>query len=85
MFPQYKRDNVYSGSPVTDSYPDYLQGEAGKQSIARLNAMYQQIALTAQAAINMETVATKDEIDGIIEAMKNSFPTEAEILAQIQS
>lgn len=85
MFPQYKRDNVYSGSPVTDSYPDYLKGEAGKQSIARLNAMYQQISITTQAAINAETVTTKDEIDAIIEAMKASFPTEAEILAQIQS
>lgn len=84
ILPQYKRDNIYSGSPATDSYPDYLKGDAGKQSIARLNAMYQQIALNAQAAINAETITTKGEIDAIIETMKSGFPTEEEILAQIQ-
>lgn len=82
MFPQYKRDNVYSGSPVTDNYPEYLKGEAGKQSIARLNAVYQNIAITAQTAIMSEEVQTPEAVDLIIKNIK--FPTEEEILLQIQ-
>jgi hypothetical protein len=82
MFPQHKRDNVYSGRPVTDNYPEYLQGEAGKQSIARLNAVYQDIAITAQTAIMSEEVQTPEAVDLIIKNIK--FPTEEEILLQIQ-
>jgi hypothetical protein len=82
MFPQYKRDNVYSGSPVTDNYPEYLKGEAGKQSIARLNSVYQDIAITAQTAIMSEEVQTPEAVDLIIKNIK--FPTEEEILLQIQ-
>ncbi len=83
MLPQYKRDNVYSGSPASDNYPSYLQGEAGKQSIAKLNAIYKQIATSAQAAIQSSTIQSRDEVDAIITAL--NFPTEAEILMQIQS
>lgn len=83
MFPQYKRDNIYSGSPVSDSYPAYLKGEEGKASIARLNAIYQSIAVNAQADINAATVASREAVDEIITAIV--FPSEAEILAQIQS
>lgn len=83
MFPQYKRDNIYSGSPASDNYPDYLKGDAGKLSIAKLNAVYQQIATSAQAAIQSSTIQSRDEVDAIITAL--NFPTEAEILMQIQS
>lgn len=81
MFPQYKRDNVYSGSPVTDNYPDYLKGAAGQQSIANLNAIYHQISIFAQAAINAATITTRDAVDNIISAIV--FPTEEQILTQL--
>ena len=81
MFPQYKRDNVYAGSPVTDDYPAYLKGDAGKQSIAKLNAVYQGIAETAKAVV--DTALTKEAIEDIVSGI--NFPIEVEILAQIQS
>lgn len=81
MFPQYKRDNVYSGSPASDGYPAYLKGDAGKTSIAKLNNVYQQIAETAKTALT--TASTKEDIDAVISGIV--FPTEVEILAQIQS
>lgn len=83
LFPQYKRDNVYSGSPATDNYPNYLKGDTGKQSIAKLNAVYQQIAANAQAAINSIDITTREDVDAIVDTIL--FPTEQEILAQIQS
>lgn len=83
MFPQHKRDNVYSGSPASDSYPDYLKGNAGKLSIAKLNAVYQQIASNTQAAINSTDITTREDVDAIVDTIL--FPTEQEILAQIQS
>lgn len=82
IFPQYKRDNVYSGSPASDSYPAYLQGDAGKVSIAKLNTIYQAIATTAQAAIKADAVTTVAAVDKIISGIV--LPTEAEIIAEIQ-
>ncbi len=82
ILPRHKRDNIYAGSPADDDYPSYLKGEAGKQSIARLNAIYQNISLTAKTAIMSVEVDTPEAVDLIIDNIK--FPTEEEILVQIQ-
>lgn len=83
MLPQYKRDNIYAGSPASDGYPVYLQGDTGKQSIAKLNAIYQQIATSKHAEINAEDIVSIDEINRIIEDI--IFPTEEEVILKIQS
>jgi len=79
MLPQHKRDNVYAGSPASDNYPPYLQGAAGRGTIAKLNAIYQAISERAKSAIQAAT--SQEEIDNIIAGIK--FPSETEILAEI--
>lgn len=81
FFPQYKRDNVYAGEPATAYYPEYLKGEAGRQSIAKLNAYFQQFALEIQSRINTSSVETKEQVDMILSSVL--FPTDDEILLQL--
>jgi hypothetical protein len=82
MFPQYKRDNVYAGSPVNDKYPDYLKGDAGKTAIAKLNAVYQSISNDTKSLIADKRVQTREEIDKIVAAIV--FPNESEIISMIK-
>ncbi len=81
ILPQHKRDNIYSGSPASDHYPPHLQGERGKDSIAKLNSIYQQIAQSAKENIFDESIKTPKEVDNIYANI--NFPSEEEILKQI--
>jgi len=78
--PQYKRDNIYAGSPVSADYPDYLQGEAGRLTIAKLNEIYQKISKAAK--IEIESAISQTEIDDIIAGI--IFPSDEEIWSMIQ-
>lgn len=80
MLPQYKRDNIYSGTPADDGYPSYLKGTSGKQSIAKLNKMYRDIANNAISAI--KSAASIEDVALIISSIV--MPTESEIVAIIK-
>jgi len=80
MLPQYKRDNIYSGAPADDGYPAYLKGAPGKQSIAKLNKMYRDIANNAISAI--KTAASIEDVTLILSSIV--MPTESEIVSIIK-
>ncbi len=80
MLPQYKRDNIYSGPPADDGYPSYLKGTSGKQSIAKMNKMYRDIANNAISAI--KSAASIEEVELIVSSIV--MPTESEIVAMIK-
>jgi len=80
MLPQYKRDNIYSGSPADDGYPSYLKGTSGKQSIAKLNKVYRDIANNAISAIKSAT--SVEDVALIVSSIV--MPTESEIVAMIK-
>jgi hypothetical protein len=79
ILPQHKRDNIYAGSPASDNYPSYLQGETGKTTIAKLNQIFQKISEKAKSGI--QSANTKSDVDEIVFGI--IFPSEAEILASI--
>ena len=81
MLPSRTRDNIYAGSPASDDYPPYLQGDAGRSSIAKLNKIYKDISDQTMTAI--QSLATRAEIDAVIASIV--FPTEDEVLTQILS
>jgi hypothetical protein len=76
MLPQYKRDNIYSGAPADDGYPTYLKADAGKQSIAKLNKMYRDIANNVQASI--DRADSIEDVKLILSSIV--LPTESEII-----
>ena len=81
MLPTYKRENVLVGDPASTKYPQYLQGEAGRATIAMLNAMYQNISEAAKVAINNATdyIQVNNIVDNI------QFPTEEQILTEVNN
>lgn len=81
ILPHHIRDNIYAGSPASDDYPAYLQGETGRRSIAKLNKIYKDISDQTMTAI--QSLATRAEIDAVIASIV--FPTEDEVLTQILS
>lgn len=79
ILPREKRENILAGSPASDGYPQYLQGEKGKANIAKLNNIFQVISKEAKSDI--QSANSKNEVDEIILGI--IFPSEAEILASI--
>ena len=72
LLPQYKRDNIYAGDPACDGYPDYLKGDAGKLTIARMNKFFRDKVKEVQAQIL--SAQTKTEVRSI----GDPFPRTAE-------
>ena len=51
LLPQYKRDNIYAGETACEGYPDYLKGEAGKLTIAKMNKYFRDKTKEVQSQI----------------------------------
>lgn len=76
LLPQYKRDNIYVGSPASDSYPEYLTGEAGKQTIAKMNGYFRQ--KSKQVIASMSTMTRAQVL-----SIGDPFPKTAEEMLEI--
>jgi len=78
---QHNRDNIYSGSPADDEYPEYLKGKIGIENIAKLNNVFQILIKKFQKIVE-ESPQTNEliypELLNMLEHIE--FPTEDEII-----
>ncbi len=77
LLPQYKRDNIYAGETACDGYPDYLKGEAGKLTIAKMNKYFRDKTKEVVSQI----LLTKTKTDA--RSIGDPFPKTAEEMLEI--
>ena len=77
LLPQYKRDNIYAGETACEGYPDYLKGEAGKLTIAKMNKYFRDKTKEVQSQI----LKAKPKTDA--RSIGDPFPKTAEEMLEI--